>query len=130
MFSSATLDSIHVYRSARGSSLDLVESILELLEPNKATIVTGDFNICLDKELENVITTAFSEAGFKQLVTSPTHVGGGRIDHVYLRDPEKQLSGYDLTHYTPHYSDHDCLCLSFTTTVQVNTFLMSVSSLH
>ena len=98
--SSATLHSIHVYRSARGCSLDLVDSILELLEPDKATVITGDFNICLDKEPKNVITAAFSEVGFKQLVTRPTHVGGGRIDHVYLRDPEKVLSGCDLSHYT------------------------------
>ena len=89
-----------VYRSARGCSVDLVDSILELLEPDKATVITGDFNICLDKEPKNVITAAFSEVGFKQLVTRPTHVGGGRIDHVYLRDPEKLLSGCDLSHCT------------------------------
>ena len=27
---------------------------------------------------------------------------------------EKQLSGFDLAHYTPYYSDHNCLCLSLT----------------
>jgi hypothetical protein len=126
MFSSATLDSIHVYRSARGSSLDLVNSILELLEPDKATVISGDFNVGLENQPKNVITTAFTEAGFKQLVTKPTHVRGGRIDHMYLRDPEKLLSSYDLTHHTPYYSDHDCICLSLTTTVQVNISLVSI----
>ena len=38
-----------VYRSARGCSVDLVDSILELLEPDKATVIKGHFNICLDK---------------------------------------------------------------------------------
>jgi hypothetical protein len=123
--SSATLNSIHIYRSARGSSLDLVDSILELLEPDKATVISGDFNVCLKEEPKNVITTAFTEAGFKQLVTRPTHVGGRIIDHVYLRDPKKLLSGYDLTHHTPYYSDHDCLCLSLAMTVQVNISLKS-----
>jgi hypothetical protein len=82
MVASADIDSIHVYWSARGSSLDLVDSILELLEQDKATVISGDFNLCLDQEPKNCITTALAEAGFEQLVTRPTHVRGGRIDQV------------------------------------------------
>ena len=79
----------------------------------RPTMITGDFNVCLDKQPKNILTTTLFDLGFQQLVKSSSHVRGGRIDHAYMRDSESQLSNLHLTQYAPYYSDHDCLCVSF-----------------
>ena len=79
----------------------------------RPTIITGDINVCLDKEPRNILTTVLVDMGFYQLAKDPTHVKGGRIDHAYVRDPESQLSNLHLTRYSPYFSDHDSLCVSF-----------------
>jgi exonuclease III len=128
-FSSNCIDSIHVYRSAKGSQLDVQESLKELLEPGKVTVITGDFNVCLDREPRNLITAFLLEQGFQQLVTSPTHVAGGRIDHVYIRDPGSQLANSHLTTYSPYYSDHDALCITLATQVMIPSVLLSCTNI-
>ena len=88
-----------------------------MISMQRPTIITGDLNACLDKEPRNLFTTVLNDLGFHQLVKSPTHVRGGRIDHAYARDPESQLVNLHLTRYSPYYSDHDSLCVSFNTKV-------------
>ena len=84
-----------------------------MINMQRPTIITGDLNLCLDKEPRNLLTTVLIDLGFHQLVKSPTHVRGGRIDHAYARDPESLLSSLHLTRHSPYYSDHDSLCVSF-----------------
>ena len=95
----------------------MVESLDELLDLERFTVITGDFNVCLDKQPNNQITKFLCGLGFKQLVTSPTHVLGGRIDHAYIWDPNTDLSDTNLTQYCPYYSDHDALCHTLPTEV-------------
>ena len=102
-----------VIRSEGASLQDVVNSLEQLLEMGRSTVITGDINVCLDKQPMNLLTSTLSDLGFQQLVRSPSHVRGGRIDHAYMRDPESQLSNLYLTQYAPYYSDHDCLCVSF-----------------
>ena len=116
-FRAPNADSIHVYRSAEGSQQSVVENLNQLIEPERLTVITGDFNICLDKKPDNQITSFLCGRGFKQLVTSPTHKAGGRIDHAYIWDPNTELSDSSMTQYCPYYSDHDALCLTLTTKV-------------
>ena len=97
----------------------MVDSLEQLGDLDRLTIITGDLNICMDKQPNNVIAKFLCDQGFHQLVTSPTHVAGGRIDHAYLRDPETQLVGSHLTQFSPYYSDHDALCLTLTTKVDL-----------
>jgi exonuclease III len=120
-FSSVTIDSIHVYRSAEGSEQEVKESLMELLEAERVSIITGDFNICLDEKPRNLITAFLVEQGFQQLVTAPTRVSGRRIDHAYIRDPSSQLANSHLTMYNPYYSDHDALCITLATKVMINS---------
>ena len=86
----------------------------QLVNMERLTTISGDLNICLDKHPNCLLFTALSDLGFQQLVAGPTHKAGGRIDHVYLRDPQSLLATFQLTPHTPYYSDHDCLCLSMT----------------
>ena len=85
-FSSADVDSINVYWSATGSLSELREDLKRLIHQDKATIISGDFNICLEKDPNNMITTYLRGEGFNQLVRDPTHINGGHIDHMYVRD--------------------------------------------
>ena len=108
---------IYFIRSEGASLQDVVDSLEQLLDMERSTIITGDLNVCLDKQPLNILTTTLSDLGFQQLVKCSTHVRGGRIDHTYVRDPESKLSNLHLMQYSPYYSDHDCLCVSFNTKV-------------
>ena len=96
---------------------DIVDNLEQLIHMERPTIITGDLNVCLNKEPRNLFSTVLMDLGFHQLVKDPTHVRGGRIDHAYARDPESQLSNLYLTRQSPYYSDHDSLCVSFITKV-------------
>ena len=105
---------ISATRSATGAQEDLVDNLEQLINMEKVTVISGDMNICLDKHPNCLLSTALKDLGFQQLVTGPTHKAGGRIDHLYLRDPDSLLASFNLTPYVPYYSDHDGLCLSMT----------------
>ena len=96
----------------------MVENLEELIDLERLTVITGDFNVCLDKEPNNPITSFLGGLGFKQLVSKPTHKAGGRIDHAYIRDPNNKVSDSSVTQYCPYYSDHDALCLTLTTNLE------------
>ena len=97
-----------------------MDNLQQLVNMERLTAISGDLNICLDKHPNCLLFTALSDLGFKQLVTGPTHKAGGRIDHLYIRDPQSLLASFHLTPYVPYYSDHDCLCLSMTPEVSKN----------
>ena len=119
MFSSSHLDSIHVYRSAEGSTRDIKEHLEDLIDSNKSVIISGDFNICLDKDPNNPISCYLQQQGFEQMAKEATHDDGGRIDHLYLKKCPEMQADSELLQYSPYYSDHDALCLTLTTRVQV-----------
>ena len=91
-----------------------MNSLEQLINLERVTAISGDMNICLDKHPNCLLSTALNDLGFQQLVTNPTHKAGGRIDHLYLRDPDSSLASFHLTPHVPYYSDHDALCLSMT----------------
>ena len=119
MFSSDHLDSIHVYRSADGSQREIKDHLQELVDTNKSVVISGDFNICLDKEPNNLISGYLQQQGFQQMVEEATHDDGGRIDHLYLKKSPEMQADAELLQYSPYYSDHDALCLTLITRVQV-----------
>ena len=45
-FAKDDLDIITIYRSQTGNSMELLETLKTLIEPNQMTLITGDFNIC------------------------------------------------------------------------------------
>ena len=124
MFSSNHLDSIHVYRSADGSLREIKDHLQELVNPCKSVVISGDFNICLDREPNNLISCYLHQQGFQQMVQEATHDDGGRIDHLYLKNSPEIPSDVELIQYSPYYSDHDALCLTLTARVQVLIALM------
>ena len=71
-----SIDSISLYRSSSKSLIDASTSITKMIDLSKATLVTGDFNVCLIQSPNNNITTSLKKLGFKQLIGDATHILG------------------------------------------------------
>ena len=70
-------------------------------------------NICLQKKPKNPLSKWLIDKGFSQLVNHATHIQGGHIDHAYWLDIGKKWKEPHIEFYSPYYSDHDCLLLTF-----------------
>ena len=73
-------------------------------DKKKATIVTGDVNICARKQHNNRLTQSMYDENYKLLTKTATHIKGGHIDHAYIKNAKATMNLY-----TPYYSDHDAL---------------------
>ena len=107
-----SIDTINVYRSSDKSLVETSKMIHSLIDVNKPTLVSGDFNVCLRKNPSNEISKNLKECGFQQMVTQATHVEGGLIDHLYWLDKDNIWEKPSLEHYCPYYSDHDALLVT------------------
>ena len=107
---SKELDVIIVYRSEQGSTLQLIQSLGDLIIPGKAIIICGDFNICYRETRNNRVTKFLNQLGFSQLMKEPTHIRGRTIDLIYFRDGSVIHENPIIHRYSPYYSDHDAIC--------------------
>ena len=78
-----------------------------LLDEEKPTLITGDFNVCFRQNVNNSISSSLVKQGFNQLVEKATQVMGGLIDHVYWKDHCECWEMPEIEQYSPYYSDHD-----------------------
>ena len=111
-FSSEELDVINVYRSSKGDPVKVLDRLIGMLHPEKATLITGDFNICSLKNPNNTISKGLKNKGFDQIMREPTHIRGGHIDHVYWKAGTNKWKDPILERYSPYYSDHDASCIT------------------
>ena len=109
---SSQLDIIGVYRSKEGDLKDLVSKIKELIDGKKTTIIGGDLNVCCSKLPNNHLTNKLKEIQFQQIVTQATHIEGGSLDHIYMKQIEEVKYEWDLEHFPKYFSDHDALGLT------------------
>ena len=110
-FKHKMLDSINIYRSQLGHSLELLEDIKNMIEADRVTVITGDFNICFIENSSNRLIQGLLKMGFDQLVHEPTHIRGRHIDHCYYMDHQNEFEAI-MERYSPYYSDHDGLCIA------------------
>ena len=75
------IDSISVYRSSNHSIPDTSETLKQVIEVGRPTLITGDFNICSAKNPTNGITESLTKIGFRKMIDRATHIQGGHIDH-------------------------------------------------
>ena len=110
---SVTLDVVSVYRSRDGSLKVLADHILSIVDSSKTTVICGDFNVCTATSNNNHLTKTLKLHGFLQLVNEATHIKGGHIDHVYVRQGGNQMN-VDVSLYSPYYAatDHDALLIT------------------
>ena len=118
------LDIITCYRSQEEPFSSAAHLLQNLIDPEKDTLVVGDFNYCPKKE-ENDLSNFLCCAGFHQLVTLPTHIRGGLfnyqkgcfknctchnytlsgiLDHAHHRGSSTEVAVATFSHY---FSDHD-----------------------
>ena len=103
------IDCISVYRSQNGDEDVLLKTINEMINSEKATIVTGDMNICYNARRHSKFVQGMERTGFTQYVSESTHISGGLIDHIYWKNQKKSWEIQEIEQYTPYYSDHDAL---------------------
>ena len=113
-FSLDGIDSISVYRSSTHSILEVREALTSMVELKKPTLITGDFNLCVKKNLNNVITVSLKQMGFKMMMDRPTHIQGGHIDHIYWMDRDERFNLPSIDHYSPYWTDHDAQLVTIT----------------
>ena len=111
-FTSSELDIINVYRSSKGNSLDLLNYLVGMINKEKPTLITGDFNMCFQTHSGNRMSKGLEEIGYRQLVRKATHIRGGHIDHAYWRQDNEVWKDPELELYSPYYSDHDTLLIT------------------
>ena len=111
-FSLNGIDSISVYRSNSHSIKEVCEVFNYLIDVQKPTLISGDFNICSKKNPKNVVTASLIEKGFKMLIERPTHIEGGHIDHVYWLDRIGRFEIPIVEYYSPYWTDHDALLVT------------------
>ena len=107
---SQSLDVISIYRSKESKVNALLKEIEQMIQWDQTTLICGDFNICYISDRNNKLLSALVYLGFAQLVQEATHIKGGLIDHVYIRDGRK-IAKADCSLYSPYYCamDHDAL---------------------
>ena len=111
-FKNGKVDIIAIYRSHSLNSSNILQELTKLIDLKRTTFIVGDFNLCYKENANNRLIKGLEELGFKQLIHEPTHVRGRTIDHAYLLE-EKRTMKIVIERYSPYYSDHDALCITF-----------------
>ena len=93
---------------------DTWKDLNSLIDVDKPTLITGDFNVCTLKDQDNGITSNLKKWRFSLMTHEATHIQGGHIDHVYWRDTTKQWMKPKVERYSPYWSDHDALLVTLT----------------
>ena len=104
-----SIDIINIYRSAEGSKTTLIESMRQLIDERRTTVIAGDFNICGQTEKQDIVLKFIAQSGFTKLNDEPTQIQGRQIDHMYINQPTLVRG---IERYSPYYSDHDALLLT------------------
>ena len=90
---------------------DFTELLMYVIASRSPHLILGDFNVnFLDNPLPNIISL-IEQLNCKQVVTHPTHISGGVIDHIYVSDG--LLDKPTINMLSLYYSDHDAILLSF-----------------
>ena len=104
---------IGVYRSNDGKIRDLLKEIGLMVMEKKFCVIGGDFNINILNNRYSYLTDELNKLGFTQIVKKPTHIDGGLIDHIYVRQGKDKIFSWILEHFPKYYSDHAGLGLTF-----------------
>ena len=100
-----------VYRRNNLKIEHFLNTICYFAAEKSLNIILGDLNI--NDFHDNIARTTLLALGFQQFVTKPTHIRGGIIDHIYLRNSHELshlLSSFVSCNY---YSDHQNVFLQY-----------------
>ena len=100
------LDVITIYRSQEERFLRAAHFLKDFIDLEKTTLLVGDLNYCSVKDY-NDLSKFLTKEKFNQLVTLPTHIDGGLLDHAHLRQSKGHKRNAEVKTFTHYYSDHD-----------------------
>ena len=108
-FSENYLNILLLYRSHNVSvEIFLRELSVTLTNNNDVDIVLGDFNMhSSNSNLMQVMN------GYTEIVDHPTHIDGGNLDHVYVRNTLKDKFSIKSVLKCINFSDHDVVKIKF-----------------
>mgnify|MGYP001241492437 CR=1 FL=1 len=98
------MDIINIYRSQNNKTLN--DQLSRLLNPEKPTIICGDFNCDLSRENPDFLQT-LQDLGFRKVNQKPTHDMGRSIDSILVNS--YLLETVTFRQIGVGFSDHDCL---------------------
>ena len=98
-----------IYRPQNCPQTELLALIQEHRSINTTTVICGDFNLNLLGKDTNCIYDFLLSNGFTQVITMPTHILGGLLDHIYVN-----TKVMDTMIHPVYYSDHDATCVILT----------------
>ena len=102
-----------LYRSPSVSLAMLTTVLYRLLRhlslSNTPCVILGDFNEDVLHQQNSTLQSFMADSGFTLLVKSPTTDQGSLIDHVYYRNPSRNITAEVQDAY---YSDHDTVYCS------------------
>ena len=108
--SNADLDVINIYRSQDANTGDFLDDLKDLIDDNESRpcIIIGDFNWNYHQRQGNRAINQIELWNFHQIIADSTHIGGGLLDHVYLRN--LPLHTEALINF-PFFSDHAAISI-------------------
>ena len=96
-------DIVNIYCSSGANKAEFLKQLGSLAGRARPCFIVGDFNVNYLQKPHEAIINKITSCGFKQMVTTATHINGGLLDHVYI----KRLSWEPQIHsHFPCYSDH------------------------
>ena len=110
--SSEKFDVFGIYRSKDGDVRQMIGQLEEMIKENRTTVIGGDLNVCALKHHKNLITEKLKELKFQQIVKQATHIEGGLIDHLYIKQGDDTGVTWDLEIVPKYFTDHDCVRLA------------------
>ena len=97
------LSIINIYLSRGADKAEFLRDLGNLVKGTKNCFIVGDFNIDFLRNSREPIIKTITSKGFTQIITAPTHLSGGLLDHIYMKYPEHEIEFYvDF----PFFSDH------------------------
>ena len=100
-----------LYRSHQESLQSFINTLNRFLEHHSdIDIILGDFNIdILSSNSEETATQQLFDTmhGYRQIINEPTHIDGGLLDHVYIKENMFHLFDIEKIKICVNISDHD-----------------------
>ena len=110
---SEDIEIICIYRSQDGNMSHIIENLRSLINWSTTTIVIGDINICNKDKPDNEMKKILTDREFKLVISAPTHILGGHIDHAYILNVGNYVESPIVEIIPKYYSDHDAICIAW-----------------
>ena len=108
--SKADFDVINIYRSQDANTVDFLNDLKDLIDNDESRpcIILGDFNWNYPQRQGNCAINLIESWSFHQIIKASTHIGGGLLDHIYIKNfpslPEALIT-------YPYFSDHAAISI-------------------